>query len=37
MRASAARLRFFLLSEHSEVDIRAPIAALTAIRQRAQG
>jgi 8-amino-7-oxononanoate synthase len=33
----AARLRFFLSSEHSEVDISATIAALVAIRQQAQG
>jgi 8-amino-7-oxononanoate synthase len=33
----AARLRFFLSSEHSEGDIRATIAALVAIRQQAQG
>jgi 8-amino-7-oxononanoate synthase len=33
----AARLRFFLSSEHSEDDIRATIAALITIRQEAQG
>ena len=33
----AARLRFFLSSEHSEIDIRATIAALIAIRQEAKG
>jgi 8-amino-7-oxononanoate synthase len=33
----AARLRFFLSSEHSEVDISATIATLVAIRQQAQG
>jgi 8-amino-7-oxononanoate synthase len=33
----AARLRFFMSSEHSEADIRSTIAALIAIRQEAQG
>jgi 7-keto-8-aminopelargonate synthetase-like enzyme len=33
----AARLRFFLSSEHSAEDIRATIAALIAIRQAAKG
>jgi 8-amino-7-oxononanoate synthase len=33
----AARLRFFLSSEHSTEDIRATIAALIAIRQAAKG
>ena len=33
----AARLRFFLSSEHSEDDIRATIAALITIRQQAPG
>jgi 7-keto-8-aminopelargonate synthetase-like enzyme len=33
----AARLRFFLSSEHSEDDIRATIAALITIRQEAPG
>ena len=32
----AARLRFFLSSEHSEADIRTTIAALIAIRQQAK-
>jgi 7-keto-8-aminopelargonate synthetase-like enzyme len=33
----AARLRFFLSSEHSEDDIRTTIAALSAIRAEAKG
>jgi len=33
----AARLRFFLSSEHSEQDIRTAIAALVAIREQAKG
>ena len=33
----AARLRFFMSSEHSEADIRSTIAALIAIRQEAKG
>ena len=33
----AARLRFFMSSEHSEADIRTTIATLIAIRQEAQG
>jgi 7-keto-8-aminopelargonate synthetase-like enzyme len=33
----AARLRFFMSSEHSEADIRSTIAALIAIRKEAKG
>jgi 8-amino-7-oxononanoate synthase len=33
----AARLRFFMSSEHSEADIRSTIAVLIAIRQEAKG
>jgi 7-keto-8-aminopelargonate synthetase-like enzyme len=32
----AARLRFFISSEHSDADIRATIAALIAIRAEAK-
>jgi 7-keto-8-aminopelargonate synthetase-like enzyme len=33
----AARLRFFMSSEHSEANIRSTIAALIAIRKEAKG